>query len=104
MEKLGFAERWINLVIACVSTISYSFKLNGKLVGYVFPKRDIRQGDPFLCFYMFYVRRGFRPCLMFGKLRTELGGESMQRCPAVNYLLFADDSFIFARSTRQECL
>lgn len=46
MRKLRFAEQWIQLIMMCVSTISYSFKLNGEPVGYIHPMHGIRQGDP----------------------------------------------------------
>lgn len=46
MRKLGFAEQWLQLIMMCVSTVSYSFKLNGEPVGYIHPKRGIHQGDP----------------------------------------------------------
>ncbi|KAB2635890.1 hypothetical protein D8674_026424 [Pyrus ussuriensis x Pyrus communis] len=51
MRKLRFAEEWIHWIIICVTTISYSFKLNGETVGFVQLKCGIRQGDllsPFL--------------------------------------------------------
>ena len=35
MRRMGFAEQWIRLIMMCVPTVTYSFKLNG-----------IRQGDP----------------------------------------------------------
>ena len=42
MRRLGFAEEWINWIMMCVTTVSYSFKLNGELVGLVQPKCGIR--------------------------------------------------------------
>ena len=30
MQKLGFSERWIALVLMCISTISYSVLINGE--------------------------------------------------------------------------
>ena len=33
MRKMGFRERWINLVIGCVKTISYSVLVNGEPCG-----------------------------------------------------------------------
>ena len=30
MQKLGFSERWIALVLMCISTISYSLLINGE--------------------------------------------------------------------------
>ena len=38
MRKLGFAKGWISIVMMCVTTVTYSFKLNGEPVGYVHPK------------------------------------------------------------------
>jgi hypothetical protein len=42
MEKLGFHGSWIDLVMACLSTVSYSVLLNGCLEGYIIPTRGIR--------------------------------------------------------------
>ena len=35
MENLGFNLRWRSLVMKCVTTISYSFRINGKIYGFV---------------------------------------------------------------------
>ncbi|KAB2632374.1 hypothetical protein D8674_028621 [Pyrus ussuriensis x Pyrus communis] len=43
MKRLGFAEEWIHWIMMCVSTMSYSFKLNREHVGLVYPKRRICQ-------------------------------------------------------------
>ena len=45
MRKMGFRERWINLVMGCVKTVSYSVLVNGEPCGMIFPTRGIRQGD-----------------------------------------------------------
>ncbi|KAK2655074.1 hypothetical protein Ddye_008126 [Dipteronia dyeriana] len=37
MRQLGFSERWINLVIHCISFVSYSFVLNGAIYGLIKP-------------------------------------------------------------------
>ena len=46
MRKLGFNERWINLMMVCVKTIPYSVLVNGEPKGLIQPTRGIRQGDP----------------------------------------------------------
>ena len=46
MRKLGFEEKWINLMMVCVKSISYSILVNGEPEGLICPSRGIRQGDP----------------------------------------------------------
>ena len=37
MEKLGFVEKWIDLIMNCVSSVSYSVLINGEACGKKFP-------------------------------------------------------------------
>ena len=37
MRNMGFRERWINLVMSCVKTISYSGLVIGDPCGMIFP-------------------------------------------------------------------
>lgn len=45
MRKIGFNERWINLIMICVKSITYSILVNGEPHGVIHPSRGIRQGD-----------------------------------------------------------
>jgi len=38
---MGFNERWINLIMGCVKTVSYSVLVNGKSCGLIHPTRGI---------------------------------------------------------------
>ena len=42
MRKLGFQDRWISLMMMCVTTMSYSVLLNGEPRGKIVPTRGLR--------------------------------------------------------------
>ncbi|XP_074301449.1 uncharacterized protein LOC141632838 [Silene latifolia] len=46
--KFGFPERLVNLIMSCVSTVSYEVLLNGPPLSPFKPQRGLRQGDPLL--------------------------------------------------------
>ena len=37
MEKMGFHEKWIQLVMKCITTVSYSMIINEAAYGCIFP-------------------------------------------------------------------
>ena len=46
MRKMGFHEKWISLIMMCVSTVSYSLLINEEPKGKITPSRGLHQGDP----------------------------------------------------------
>ena len=42
MKKIGFHDKWISLMMMCVTTVSYSVLLNGEPKGRITPSRGIQ--------------------------------------------------------------
>uniref|UniRef100_A0A2N9F380 Reverse transcriptase zinc-binding domain-containing protein n=1 Tax=Fagus sylvatica TaxID=28930 RepID=A0A2N9F380_FAGSY len=54
MRRMGFAERWISLIMECIRTVQYSVLIDGVPKGFIIPSQGIQQGDP-LSAYMFLL-------------------------------------------------
>ena len=64
MEKMGFHEKWISLIMHCITTVSYSILINSVAYGSIISTRGLRQGARFQPIYFCYVQMAFPPLLM----------------------------------------
>ena len=103
MEKMGFPAVWIDRVMSCVTTPSFSILVNGKPYGMVHPTRGIKQGDPLSPYLFLLCVEGFTALLAKAELEGRIRGVSICRgAPRVTNLLFADDSLLFCRASQTE--
>lgn len=103
--RMGFHNIFVNWVMQCITTVTYSFLINDEVLGNVIPSRGIRQGDP-ISPYVFIlcgeVLSGL--CKEAQRDRTMTGFRIETKCPRINHLLFADNTMFFVRSSPQSCL
>ncbi|KAK9943002.1 hypothetical protein M0R45_008630 [Rubus argutus] len=72
MTVLGFPQRFMDLIMDCVSTVSYSILIHGSPFGKITPMRGIHQGDPLSPYLFLLVAEGFSALLR--KAEKDKGG------------------------------
>ncbi|XP_071939954.1 uncharacterized protein [Coffea arabica] len=105
MLKMGFCPIFVKWIMACLSTVTYSFNLNGQKVGNVIPTRGIRQGDPLSPYLFIICAEGLSSLIHKAVQGKELTGVKICRDSLViSHLFFADDSLLCCKATGREAL
>ncbi|CAK8534612.1 unnamed protein product [Lathyrus sativus] len=103
LSSMGFPPQFMNLVMRCVTTVSYRILVNGQPSSSFQPERGIRQGDPlspYLCILCANI--------LSGLLKVEVpnkgihGVQVARSAPVILHLSFDDDSLLFARANAKE--
>ena len=103
MLKLGFPRVWVDKVMSCVSSTSFSILINGKPFGMINPTRGLQQGDLLSPYLFLLCAKGFTSLLQKAKLEGNIHGVSIcRRAPKISHLLFVDDSLLFCQASKRE--
>ncbi|XP_060973692.1 uncharacterized protein LOC133038980 [Cannabis sativa] len=103
LTAVGFDDRSKKLVMACVTSVSYSVLLNGCPLRKLKPQRGLRQGDSLSPFLFLLCQEVLSKLIS----REEEGGgihgiKIAYSAPPVSHLMFADDTILFARANESE--
>jgi len=103
MKKMGFGDRWVQLIRFCISSAQFRILSNGEAGETFSPSRGIRQGDP-LSPYLFILLANVlshmvKNAVSDGSLK---GIKLNPHCPTLSHLFFADDAIFFMDGTLRE--
>ncbi|KAH1031000.1 hypothetical protein J1N35_043174 [Gossypium stocksii] len=102
MKKLGFDSSWVDSLMRCISTVSYSVVFNGSKGELFYPTRGLRQGDPLSPFLFLFCGEGLSSLIKQAIKRKVLKGVKASRNgPVLSHLLFTDDCILFEEATLQ---
>jgi hypothetical protein len=101
--KLVFHRRWVDLIMTCVTSTSYSVIVNGVPHGYIKPSRGLRQGDPLSPYLFLLCAEGLSALIRKAEREKAIRGIAICRGgPRLSHLFFADDSVIFCRASQHD--
>ncbi|KAM6553278.1 hypothetical protein CsatB_014040 [Cannabis sativa] len=99
LSKNGFNGKSIRLLMACVTSVSYSVLLNGCPLKKLYPQRGLRQGDPISPFLFLLCQDVLSKMITQAEEEGYIQGIKIaQSSPSISHLMFADDTILFARA------
>lgn len=103
LNLMGSPVSLVNLIMKCISSVSYQFLLNDQTSRKFYPGRGLCQGDP-LSPYSFvmcaYVLSGK---LKMGTYKNQIHGiQVFRRAPKISHLFFDDDCLLFSKANTDE--
>lgn len=105
LTNLGFCREFVDWILQCITTSSFSFLVNSAPYGMLKPSRGIRQGDPLSHFlFVIYTEILSRMLAYQENIGSFKGVKISRTAHVISHLLYADDLIIFCRSTDEDAL
>lgn len=102
MKRMDFDLGWVDSLMKCVCTVSYSVRLNDHVGDNFHPTRGLRQGDPLSPFIFLICGEGLSSLMRLAMNGNILRGVKVSRSgPQISHLLFADDCILFEEATER---
>lgn len=103
MEKLGFSSKWVELIMRCITSASFSIIINGVPRDLIQPERGLREGCPLSPYLFIICDEIFSSLLARAEEKQLIRGLRFSKEVTISHLLFADDNLIFTWASVAEC-
>ncbi|KAM0878606.1 hypothetical protein ACQ4PT_034756 [Festuca glaucescens] len=104
LRKWGFDDKWVRLIMACVTTVKFCVQVNGNVSDKITPTRGLREGGRPLSPYLFlFVTDSLSK--MIQKHVHDQGLKDLKICrtlPGISHLLFIDDCMLFYKAENDQ--
>lgn len=104
LKAMAFPAVWIQRIMQCVSTVSYSVLVNGEATEPFSPTVGLRQGDPLSPYLFILCMEVLSRRLSWLQLRRQLPPLRVARlAPPISHLFFADDALFCFKASEKTC-
>lgn len=104
LVKMGFHERWVKLMMECITSATYSTLINGEPHGHIIPTGGLQQGDLLSLYLCLMCTEGLYRLISIAARDNEISGVSICKAgPRLTHFFFVDDNLIFCRAKEEEC-
>ncbi|XP_074283121.1 uncharacterized protein LOC141607666 [Silene latifolia] len=101
LHGLNFPQHFIQLVMQCVTTPTYTLSLNGSNFGYFKGQRGLRQGDPISPLLFTICMEYLTRLINFATTRWPFQYHPLCKNLKLTHLMFADDLLLFCKGKPQ---
>ena len=103
MVRMGFNLRWINSIMQCITSVSYSVIINGATYRNITPTKGLCQGDPLSPSLFLLCAEGLSSLIHEAARNQLINGLSVCRgYPKITHLFFTYDSILFYKISNSE--
>lgn len=103
MKRMRFNQKWIDVIMRCVSTVSYALIINGLPQKPFHPSRGIRQGDPLSPYIFILCVEALSYLIQNAETSRAIIGIPIARNQVhISHTFFVDDSLLFCKANPLE--